>query len=130
MQHFLNELELVRGSYVLLVAAVNEYYAQVKNFEKKLDEKALNGKTLLRKLKQSKHESDRLEYEKKLLRQKREEVQDSSVREAGTFPRYFKRLLEALKTQYVRLAMSVTQSFRVWRGRKVSALDHLSVESI
>lgn len=89
----------------------------MKNVEKKMDEKKLNSMELLRELKRSKREVERLERENKLLRQKTEGVLFSPVWEAGTFLRYVERVLKVLDLQYVGLWMSVTQTFVARDGK-------------
>lgn len=71
-----------------------------------------------------------LECETKRLRQKKWEVFYSGVWEAGTFSKYFEQVPKALESQYIRLAISVTQTSGPWCSKEVSGLKHSTVEKI
>lgn len=95
-----------------------------------MDQEELNGMVLLQEQKRSKQEIKRLECENKLLIQTTERTLDGSVWKAGTSSRYVERLLEALHSQYARLAMNVMKTFGACCGKKVFELKHFSVENI
>lgn len=56
------ELRSVREENVSLVAALNEYKVRAKNSDENLDEKELTGMALLRQMKRSEKEEERLQY--------------------------------------------------------------------
>lgn len=107
----------VREENVSRVAAGNQHEVQVKNLEKKVDEKKLSVMTLLRELKKSMQTVKLLERENELLRETSGGALDSAVREAGTSPMHAEWLLEALDSQYIELAIVATKRFATSYGK-------------
>lgn len=64
-----------------------------------MEEEEFNKMMLLRHAMQSKHETERLECQIKLLEQVTEVVLDRAFQEAGTFSTYVEGLLQSPKTQ-------------------------------
>lgn len=95
-----------------------------------MDDNDLNEMALMRKLKPSKGEVERLESESSLVRQRTEAVVRSAVRGSDISPRVVVQRLGALKPWYTGLLIIVTERFRALCGKNLLRPKHFTAENV